>query len=113
MSLTIDLHSHSTASDGTLSPRELVRHARHSGLACLALTDHDTTAGLAEAAAEARAVGLDLIPGVEVSVTWNLPTFVKKGMPQDFKATVEISAKADTGEGAGGAASPANAPAAQ
>jgi len=54
----------------------------------------------------------NLPPGKhEVSVTWNLPTFVKKGMPQDFKATVEISAKADTGEGAGAAAPPANAPA--
>jgi predicted metal-dependent phosphoesterase TrpH len=71
MSLTIDLHSHSTASDGTLTPRELVRHAKHSGLACLALTDHDTTEGVAAAAAEAKVVGLGFIPGVEVSATWN------------------------------------------
>lgn len=71
MSLTIDLHAHSTASDGTLTPRELVRHAHRSGLACLALTDHDTTEGLAEAAAEAKAIGLGFIPGVEASVTWN------------------------------------------
>ncbi len=71
MSLVHDLHSHSTASDGTLSPRELVRHARKSRLTSLALTDHDTTEGLAEAASEAYAIGLHFVPGVEISVTWN------------------------------------------
>ncbi|MFC1685108.1 PHP domain-containing protein [Pseudomonadota bacterium] len=71
MSLTIDLHSHSTASDGTLSPRELLQHACRSGLETLALTDHDTIDGIAEAAAEAESIGLGFIPGVEVSVTWN------------------------------------------
>ena len=70
MSLTYDLHTHSTASDGTLAPAELVAHAAASGLDALALTDHDTTAGVAEAAAEARRRGILLIPGVEVSVTW-------------------------------------------
>lgn len=71
MSLTIDLHAHSTASDGTLSPRELVRHGRRSGLQVMSLTDHDTIAGVAEALAEADRLGLELVPGVEVSVTWN------------------------------------------
>lgn len=66
-----DLHSHSTASDGTLSPTELVLRARAQGVDVLALTDHDTTAGLAEAEAAAREVGLRLVPGVEISVTWN------------------------------------------
>ncbi|HEC17033.1 MAG TPA: PHP domain-containing protein [Sedimenticola sp.] len=66
-----DLHAHSTASDGTLSPRELVRHAARAGLEALALTDHDTTAGLAEAADEAFAAGLGFVPGVEISVSWN------------------------------------------
>ena len=65
-----DLHTHSTASDGTLSPTALVRRAHARGVAVLALTDHDCTDGVAEAAAEADRVGLTLIPGVEVSVTW-------------------------------------------
>lgn len=70
MSLKFDLHTHSTASDGTLSPAELVARAAVAGIDALALTDHDTTAGVQEAAAEARRRGIWLIPGVEVSVTW-------------------------------------------
>jgi predicted metal-dependent phosphoesterase TrpH len=62
----IDLHTHSTASDGTLTPAELVGAAAAAGLAGLALTDHDTTAGWAEAAA-ALPPGLTLVPGVELS----------------------------------------------
>jgi 3',5'-nucleoside bisphosphate phosphatase len=65
-----DLHSHSTASDGTLSPTALVERAAAAGLRTLALTDHDTTAGLAEARAAASALGMCLVPGVEISVTW-------------------------------------------
>ena len=65
-----DLHSHSTASDGTLAPAELVARAHAAGVPSLALTDHDTTAGLATAKAEAERLGLGLIGGVEVSVTW-------------------------------------------
>jgi hypothetical protein len=65
-----DLHSHSTASDGTLEPEALVRRAHATGVAVLALTDHDTTAGLEAATREARGLGVELVPGVEVSVTW-------------------------------------------
>jgi predicted metal-dependent phosphoesterase TrpH len=65
-----DLHTHSTASDGTLSPTHLLERAAAAGVAVLALTDHDTLAGLAEAAAAAAALGLVLIPGAELSVTW-------------------------------------------
>ena len=68
--LNADLHSHSTVSDGTLSPRELVRRAAAQGVELFALTDHDELGGLAEAAACAREVGLAFVPGVEVSVTW-------------------------------------------
>ena len=67
----VDLHSHSTASDGTLSPSELVMHAWNSGVEVLAITDHDTTEGIDEARIESGRIGLTLIPGVEVSVTWN------------------------------------------
>ena len=71
MYLDIDLHSHSLASDGTLTPTELVAMARESGINTLALTDHDETAGIAEAMAKAEQLGVRLVPGVEVSVSWN------------------------------------------
>lgn len=64
----IDLHAHTTASDGSLSPTELVTKASGIGLTALAVTDHDTVAGLAEAREAAQKVGLELIPGVELSV---------------------------------------------
>jgi hypothetical protein len=69
-----DLHAHSTASDGTLTPAELVRAATASGIRTLALTDHDSVAGLAEAGAAAAEAGLRLVPGVELSVTWESRT---------------------------------------
>ncbi|WP_290052658.1 PHP domain-containing protein [Amycolatopsis solani] len=62
--MTIDLHAHSTASDGTTPPSELPRLAAEAGLTVLALTDHDTFAGLAEASA---AADIELVPGVEIS----------------------------------------------
>jgi len=71
MASTIDLHCHSTASDGTLSPSELLSRAREQGVQRLALTDHDTVAGLEEAARAARAEGVDLIPGIELSTVWS------------------------------------------
>ncbi len=64
----IDLHTHSTASDGTLSPRELVRLAAKSKLDGLALTDHDTLGGLEEALAAGREFNIEVIPGCELSV---------------------------------------------
>jgi len=70
MTQTPDLHTHSTASDGTLSPAALVQRAAAAGVEVLALTDHDTVAGLDEAAAAAAGAGLALVPGVEISVTW-------------------------------------------
>lgn len=64
-----DLHSHSVCSDGSDEPAALMRLARGAGLDALALTDHDTMAGLAEAHAEAASCGLELIPGIELSCT--------------------------------------------
>jgi 3',5'-nucleoside bisphosphate phosphatase len=69
--ISYDLHSHSTASDGTLSPSELVRRASAAGVDVLALTDHDSTAGLQEARVEAQRLGLSLVNGCEISVTWS------------------------------------------
>lgn len=62
-----DLHTHTTASDGTLSPAELVRQARAAGLQVLAVTDHDTTCGIPEALEEASRCGVEVVPGVELS----------------------------------------------
>ncbi|GAB3408975.1 PHP domain-containing protein [Schumannella luteola] len=63
----IDLHTHSTVSDGTQSPRELVRAGVEAGLAVMAITDHDSTAGWAEAFDTARGTGLTVLPGMELS----------------------------------------------
>lgn len=63
----VDLHSHSTASDGTLPPSEVVALAKRNGLSALALTDHDTVAGVPEAAEAARKAGIDFLPGIEIS----------------------------------------------
>lgn len=81
--LHFDLHCHSTASDGTLTPVQLVHKAAESGVDVLALTDHDTTEGYAEARREAERYSLKLIPGVEVSVTWNRRTVHILGLDID------------------------------
>ncbi|HYN76605.1 MAG TPA: PHP domain-containing protein [Lamprocystis sp. (in: g-proteobacteria)] len=78
-----DLHTHSTASDGTLSPQALVRRAAAAGVPVLALTDHDTIDGLAEAAVAARESGISLVPGVEISVTWEGRTIHVVGLGID------------------------------
>ncbi|MFJ9518200.1 PHP domain-containing protein [Kitasatospora sp. NPDC101801] len=65
--MRIDLHAHSNASDGTDSPAELVANAVAAGLDVVALTDHDTVAGHAEAAEAVRGTGLTLVPGAELS----------------------------------------------
>jgi predicted metal-dependent phosphoesterase TrpH len=73
----IDLHIHSTYSDGTLSPRAIVDLARKTGLQAIALTDHDTVAGVAEALAYGREAGVEVIPGIEIS-SWldNIPLHI-------------------------------------
>jgi predicted metal-dependent phosphoesterase TrpH len=68
--LTIDLHTHSNCSDGSLTPTELVARAAAAGVEVLALTDHDTVAGLTEAERSAGVHGLHLVPGVEISASW-------------------------------------------
>lgn len=62
-----DLHSHTTASDGTFSPSQLIRLAGEIGLSSLAVTDHDTLNGLPEAIQTGREIGIPVIPGVEIS----------------------------------------------
>lgn len=70
----VDLHCHSTVSDGLLSPSEVVSLAAKGGVDVLALTDHDDVAGLEEAQSAAADQGIRLIPGVEISVSWDQVT---------------------------------------
>lgn len=70
MTRIIDLHTHSIASDGSMSPAELVRHAKDKGLAAVALTDHDTVEGISEALDEGNRIGIEVIPGIEISTNY-------------------------------------------
>ena len=63
----VDLHAHTTASDGSLTPTELVEAAKEAGLAAIAVTDHDTIEGVAEALEAGERLGVEVVPGVEVS----------------------------------------------
>jgi predicted metal-dependent phosphoesterase TrpH len=79
----IDLHSHSTISDGVLTPAELVLHAAENGVRVLALTDHDDVSGLPEARARAAEHNIELVNGVEISVTWRRRTLHILGLRID------------------------------
>ena len=79
----VDLHSHSTRSDGLLTPAELVARARERGVRALALTDHDEVSGLHEARTRAAQVGITFIDGVEISVTWGGQTLHVVGLHID------------------------------
>jgi predicted metal-dependent phosphoesterase TrpH len=83
----VDLHCHSSVSDGSLAPSELVRRAAARGVDLLALTDHDELAGLAEAEQLARELGLGFVHGVEVSVTWRGKTVHVVGLGIDRQNT--------------------------
>ncbi|MDQ7784562.1 MAG: PHP domain-containing protein [Desulfomonilaceae bacterium] len=67
----IDLHVHTTMSDGTVSPRDVVRLASRKGLRAIAITDHDTVAGIPEAQDEGRSAGVEVVAGVEISAQWS------------------------------------------
>ena len=71
----IDLHTHSTCSDGSMSPRELVRHAASKGLAAIALSDHDSVAGVKDAMDEGKRVGVEVVPAIELSALLSVPVF--------------------------------------
>ncbi len=78
--IMIDLHTHSTASDGTFTPSQLVHYAASKNIKVLALTDHDTTSGLLEAQEAAKAEGIIFIPGIEVSIDWPTGEFHLLGL---------------------------------
>lgn len=86
-----DLHCHSTASDGALTPTQLVQRAYQQGVTVLALTDHDTTNGLAEAQQAAENIGIRLIPGIELSATWENKCFHIVGLDINPEHSVLIN----------------------
>jgi len=79
MSIKYDLHSHSTASDGTLTPQQLVVAAKEANVDVLALTDHECVDGVAMAVDEALRQNIELVAGVEISVTWQSTTDTRVG----------------------------------
>ena len=80
----IDLHTHTTASDGIYSPRELIDIARNNGLIAMAITDHDTVNGLPDAMEYAHSVGFRLYPGVEFSIEYDEGSFHLIGLNMDY-----------------------------
>lgn len=72
----IDLHVHTTESDGTYTPAEVVRIAKNAGLSAIAITDHDTNLGYAEAAAEGERLGVEVVPGIEISTKYTVSVHI-------------------------------------
>ena len=97
--MNIDLHCHSTASDGLLKPEELVARAASNGVEILALTDHDGVSGLAEARAKAESEGIRFVDGVEISVTWEGSTVHIVGLQIDPADPVLLSGLESIREG--------------
>src|SRR5688572_15078115 len=79
----VDFHTHSHFSDGVLAPSHLVERARGRGVSTLALTDHDTTAGLGEARAACNTANIHFVPGVELSACWRGQTIHVVGLQLD------------------------------
>ena len=80
----IDLHVHSNASDGTLTPTEVVRLAKESGLSAIALTDHDTVDGIKEAIEAGKQYGVQVIPGIELSAEYKSGDLHILGLNVDY-----------------------------
>lgn len=92
----IDLHTHSAESDGTFTPEELMYHAKESGLSALALTDHDTVSGIKKAQPVAEELGLELVPGIELSTDYEgkeihiLGYYIDVGHPEFLRKLKEF-----------------------
>jgi 3',5'-nucleoside bisphosphate phosphatase len=93
-----DLHTHSNCSDGSLPPGELVQRAAAAGVEVLALTDHDTIAGIEEAQAAAGRAGIELVPGVEISASWRSQAIHVLGLwidPASLPLQLMLASQAD------------------
>lgn len=97
MNLVYDLHTHTTASDGQLSPEALVIKAKASGIDVIAITDHDTTAGITQAVNEASRQKIKLLAGIELSVSWNEKNFHIVGLNIDPDYTALKKSLENTG----------------
>lgn len=92
----IDLHTHSTCSDGTLSPSELIRNAKELGITAISLCDHDTTDGIYEAQSQAKISGIMFIPGLEISAEFSPGTmhilgyFINPDYPELIEKLKEV-----------------------
>ena len=84
----IDLHTHTTASDGTFSPARVVDMAREAGLAAVAITDHDTTEGLPEALERGRGIGMEVVAGIEISARYSPGSMHLLGYDMDHEDSV-------------------------
>ena len=96
MTKKYDLHCHSTASDGVLTPTELVQRAHEQGVNVLALCDHDTVMGIDEAKIEADKLGIELINSVEISTNWegrgiHIVKLEKAGIPNAYEGAKELA----------------------
>ncbi|MCL9846479.1 3',5'-nucleoside bisphosphate phosphatase [Ralstonia solanacearum] len=100
--INADLHCHSTVSDGLLAPREVAARAAAHGVTLWALTDHDEVGGQAAAREAAESLGMDYLPGVEISVTWAGRTLhiVGLGIDPDDAALVQGLARTRSGRSA-------------
>ena len=94
----LDLHSHSTASDGVLSPSSLVDYAWERGVTTLALTDHDTLDGLDEASSRALAQDIRFIPGIEITGTCVTGTLHILGLNIQKRTSLEMLLRAQQEE---------------
>lgn len=94
-SLRLDLHVHSTASDGTLSPSAVVQLAAEAYLQIIALTDHDTTQGIDEALAASEATGVEVVPGVELSTSVDAGELHMLGYLIDYHQSALVSRLAE------------------
>lgn len=97
--LNVDLHCHSSVSDGVLTPAALASRAKANGVDVWALTDHDEVDGIPEARAAAAALGLPYVPGVEISITWGGQTVHIVGLQIDETDRVLVQGLADTRSG--------------
>lgn len=98
-SLNVDLHSHSTVSDGVLSPAQIAARAKANGVDVWALTDHDEIGGISEARSAALDLGMRYVTGVEISVTWANKTIHIVGLNFDEKNENLVRGLAQTRSG--------------
>jgi 3',5'-nucleoside bisphosphate phosphatase len=92
MNKKIDLHVHTKASDGTYTPKEIIDYAICNNISSLAITDHDTVAGLPEAMEYAKRIGFDLVPGIEFGLDYHAGSFHLIGLFVDFYNSALIEA---------------------